>query len=474
MIRILILIFCFTSFLNANVKNVPFSSVIADVSNKAKKAVVNISATQIWEQEEPVYKFFFGDPFEDFFDFGPQFFNYPKRKRKYKAEATGSGFIITEDGYVLTNEHVVRGAEEIKVTLREGNKDKTYDAYIVGKDHDTDIAVIKIKAKRKFPYLEMGNSDNLRVGDWVIAIGSPFGLEQTVTCGIISAIRQKVVIEDKVYDNMIQTDAAINRGNSGGPLINLEGKIIGINTAIYAPTGVFAGIGFAVPINLAKDIIGDLISKGKVERGWLGVYIQDVDEVIARQFGASKTKGALVNKVVLDSPADKAGIRRGDIIIKVNNDEIEDSLDLKRRISKFSPGKIIKVTVLRNKRKKVLKIKLGKKPGKEKLIAKRKYEGGKEEAKWKGIIVKNLTPELRNVFSIPLNQTGVVVVGIESGSFGEESGLMKGDLIRSINQKEIKDIYSFERITKKIDVRDGVVFDILRRGEPLYVSVIGE
>ncbi|RLD16624.1 MAG: hypothetical protein DRI36_05415 [Caldiserica bacterium] len=451
-------------------ENVPFSEVIRKVANEAKRATVNISAVQIWEEEEPIYRFFFGDPFEEFF-FGPDFFDFPRRKRRFKTEATGSGFIISEDGYVLTNEHVIRGAQEIKVTLREGGKDKSYDAEIVGKDHETDVAVIKIKAKRKFPYLELGDSDKIQVGDWVVAIGSPFGLEQTVTCGIISAIRQKVVIEDKVFENMIQTDAAINRGNSGGPLVDLNGKVIGINTAIYAPTGVFAGIGFAIPINLAKDILDDLISKGKVERGWLGVYIQDVDEVIAKQFGLKEVKGALVNKVVPNSPAEKGGVKRGDIILEVDGKEVKDSLSLKRLISGKEPGEKVKLKVLREKRIINLKIKLGRR-GKE--VKERFVERGRKEVEWKGIVVSNLNEELRRFFSIPDDVDGVVVIRIKEGSFGEMAGLLKGDLIRGINQREISDIEDFKEVTKRIDTKEGVVFDIIRRGEPLYLSVIGE
>jgi len=451
-------------------ENVPFSEVIRRVANKAKRATVNISAVQIWEEEEPIYRFFFGDPFEEFF-FGPDFFNFPRRKRRFKAEATGSGFIISEDGYVLTNEHVIRGAQEIKVTLREGGRDKSYDAEIVGKDHETDIAVIKIKSKRKFPYLELGDSDRIQVGDWVVAIGSPFGLEQTVTCGIISAIRQKVVIEDKIFENMIQTDAAINRGNSGGPLVDLNGKVVGINTAIYAPTGVFAGVGFAIPINLAKDILNDLISKGKVERGWLGVYIQDVDEIIAKQFGLKEVKGAIVNNVVSGSPAEKFGIRRGDIILEVDGKEVKDSLTLKRLISRKEPGEKVKLKIWRKKRVINLKVKLGRK---EKEIKEKIVERGRKEVEWKGIIVRNLNEDLRRVFSIPRDVDGVVVVRIEEGSFGEEAGLMRGDLIRGINQEKVLSIEDFKRITKGIDVKEGVVFDIIRRGEPLYLSVIGE
>ena len=303
----------------------------ANVAEHVKPAVVNVSTLQILRIEQPFYEFYFGDPFEDFFDEffqrSPRDKRAKPRKRYYqkKLEGTGTGVIIDPKGYILTNYHVIANAEDIRVRL-SGEKDKEFEAKIVGEDPRTDLAVLKIKSNKKFPSAVLGDSDVIRVGDWVLAIGSPFGLEQTVTVGVISAKRQSVPIEGRSYRDLIQTDAAINRGNSGGPLVNIKGEIIGINTAIYAPTGVFAGVGFAIPINDAKEIIDDLIEKGRVIRGWLGVEIKEVDEIIAKQFGLREIQGALVNKVIENSAAEKGGIERGDIIVKFAGQKVKEVL----------------------------------------------------------------------------------------------------------------------------------------------------
>ncbi|MBD3272667.1 MAG: trypsin-like serine protease [Elusimicrobia bacterium] len=288
---------------------VNLQNAFADIAALAKDSVVSITATHVEEYEVPEYQFYFGDPFQEFFD---EFFGQPRRQpsrprsRKYQRQFTGlgSGVIIDEKGYVLTNEHVIKDADKIQIAFTDD--DKQYKAKIVGKDERTDLAVLKILEKKKFKPLPMGDSDAIRIGDWAIAIGSPFGLQQTVTVGVVSAERQAVRIENREYRNFIQTDAAINQGNSGGPLLNIKGEIIGINTAIFAPTGVFSGVGFAIPINNAKDILADLIEKGRVVRGWLGVEIRKVDEVICKQFGLEEQCGALVNRVLEDSPAEKA------------------------------------------------------------------------------------------------------------------------------------------------------------------------
>jgi serine protease Do len=299
----------------------------SQVAESVKPAVVSITAVHVekFQAQENPFEFFFWDPDEMF----EQFFNAPQqpgsrrrpqkqapapRQFQRKVPGTGSGVIIDPDGYILTNEHVVRDAQEIKVSLAD-DPDKTIDGKVIGRDERTDLAVIRIKASRKLPYARLGDSGALKVGDWAIAIGSPFGLAQTVTVGVISATRQNLPIEGRAYKDLIQTDAAINPGNSGGPLLNIRGEVIGINTAIYTPSGGFAGIGFAIPIDRVKEILPQLRTKGKVVRGWIGVILEDkIDEATAKVFGAPDQEGSLVKEALPDYPAARAGLKRGDII----------------------------------------------------------------------------------------------------------------------------------------------------------------
>jgi len=449
----------------------------ANVAQAVKPSVVNISAVQIVKMEAPYYEFYFGDPFEQFFD---QFFGAPRGERpapkrreiERKAEATGSGVIIDPEGYILTNFHVVAGAEDIKVTLSNG-EEKKYDGKVIGKDPKSDLAVIKIKSKEKFPAAKLGDSDKIRIGDWAIAIGSPFGLKQTVTVGVISAMRQSLYIEGKEYREMIQTDASINRGNSGGPLVNIKGEVIGINTAIYAPTGVFAGVGFAIPINNAKEILTELIEKGRVVRGWLGIEIREVDEVIAKQFNLPSMEGVLVNRVMEGSAAEKGGMKRGDAIMKFGGHEVKGVADLQKVVAETKPGEKVKVLVIREKKEVPLTIRLEEmpeaveevKPGKEEK--KEEKEGEFEE--WLGMRVETLTDALARQYAIEDKQ-GVVIVEIEVGSKGEEIGLVQGDLIKSINQQATANLGEFRKVIKRVDLTRGVIFDIVRQGRPMYIT----
>jgi len=448
----------------------------SNVAEAVKPAVVNISAVQILKTEVPYYQFYFGDPFEDFFD---EFFGKPREKMpepekkefKRRLEGTGSGVIIDPRGYILTNYHVIAGAEEIKVTLSNG-EEKKYDGKVVGKDPRTDLAVIEIKAKEKFPVAKLGDSDKIRIGDWAIAIGSPFGLKQTLTVGVISAKRQSLYVEGKEYRDMIQTDASINRGNSGGPLVNIKGEVIGINTAIYAPTGVFAGVGFAIPINNAKEILDELIEKGKVVRGWLGIEIREVDEVIAKQFSLPNTKGVLVNRVIENSAAEKGGMNRGDVIIRIEDHKVESVRDLQEVVSRTKPGKKVKVMVIREKKEIALTIKLEEMPEttEEAKVKEEKKEIGEGEVEeWLGMKVETLTPALAKNYGIE-DGKGIIIVEIEIGSKAEEMGLVEGDLIRSINRQSIVDCKEFKKVVKKVDLSQGVIFDIVRRGRPVYIT----
>jgi len=453
----------------------------ANLADAVKPAVVNISIVQILKIKTPFYEFQFGDPFENFFE---DFFGSPNRRRaqpqeryyQKKAEGTGSGVIIDPRGYVLTNYHVIAGATDIKVTLSD---DSTYNGKIIGKDPQTDLAVVKIAGRKEFPYARLGDSDRIRIGDWAVAIGSPFGLQQTVTAGIISAKRQSLSIEGRTFKEMIQTDASINRGNSGGPLVNIRGEVIGINTAIYAPTGVFSGVGFAIPINKARAILDELIKEGKVTRGWLGIEIKPVDKVVASQFGLSDVSGALVNRVMENSAASRGGIMRGDVIVDFNGTKIKDPASLQDVVSSTKPGSEVNVTVIRNRAKKVLKLKLAEmpveaaeKPGEEETEPRRE-ERAESEAEWLGMTVKPLNDKLAREYQISNTEKGVVVVAIKRGGEAENMGLSEGDLIKAINQQATDSVDAFNKVTGKIKVSSGVMFDIIRRGHPVYITYSG-
>ncbi len=458
-------------------KNIPYcseeitrilASSFSDVVKTVSPSLVNISAVHIVEVQTPFHRFHFDDFFGDFF-------NRPRRQRpepetrKHRHEGTGSGFIVDPRGYVLTNYHVIKDAEEIKIITYD---DKVYDAEVVGKDPRTDLAVIRIKSSKIFPALELGNSDKVKIGDWVMAGGSPFGLRQTFTAGIISASRQNINVGEMVYRNMLQTDAAINRGNSGGPLVDLAGRVIGINTAIFAPTGVFAGIGFAIPVNQAKLVLSDLIEKGRVVRGWLGVEIKDVDEAIKKHFGLKEAKGVLINRVFKDSEAEKGGLQRGDVIIKFNEVKIENIRELQDKVAASKPGSNIMLTIIRKKSEKVIEIKLGEMPEKFPSISKREPEKPADEKNiviWKGIEVSNITGLIKERYNLTVDK-GVVVVSLDPAEKGYEIGLRTGDVIVEFNKKEIKNIEDFNEVSKIASIKDGIVFDIIRAGRSIFIS----
>lgn len=444
-------------------------SSFATVAEMIKPAVVSISTVHI-EEVQQAPQFYFGDPFEQFFQyFGQE--GMPRQRggmahpRRFKSEGVGSGVIIDPEGLVLTNEHVVRGADEIKVMLYDkDNNKKEYAGRVVGKDPRTDLAIVRIKPSGKLPFAALGDSENVKVGDWAIAIGSPFGLAQTVTVGVISAARQSLAIEDREYRNMIQTDAAINRGNSGGPLINIKGEVVGINTAIYAPTGTFAGIGFAVPINQAKEILNDLVNKGHVVRGWLGVELgRDIPPAMAKQFGLPDEKGALVNRVLKDSPAEKGGLKRGDVIRAIDGKPVESSDTLQRYVAQLAPKRKIELEILRGRKSLTLSVVMGERPdsadtGKDSTEGPSKDESGKGKT-WQGARV------------VPASDAdGVQVVSITNNSQAEEIGLMVGDIILGINQEATPDVETFARVSSRAKLSEGVVLDILRQGRPLYIS----
>jgi serine protease Do len=454
------------------------------VAELVKPAVVSITTTHV-ERVQQMPQFFFGDPFEQFFQQfqGPGGSPYgrppgnPREGRKFKMEGMGSGVLIDPTGLVLTNEHVVHDADEIKVIVYDKEGEKTeYTGKVVGKDARTDIAVVRIRAGHKLPFAALGDSDKVQVGDWAIAIGSPFGLSQTFTVGVISAARQTLAIEDREYHNLIQTDAAINRGNSGGPLLSIRGEVVGINTAIYAPTGVFAGIGFAIPINQAKAILDQLVETGHVVRGWLGVELaHEISPAMVKAFGLPDAKGALVNSVMKDSPAEKAGLKRGDVIRTFDGKPVLSADKLQSMVTDTPPKKKVDVEILRERKTLKLSILIGERPesadnGEEPAATSPSKREKENEKTWHGARLRTLTPELAENFRQPADRAGVIVTDVETGSQAEEMGLAPGDIIRAVNQEPTPDLASFSRATSRVKLSEGVVLDILREGRPMYLS----
>ena len=397
----------------------------------------------------PIPKFFGEDDFfRRFFENAPE--------RDFKQQSLGSGFIISSDGYIFTNNHVVEKATKIRVKLATG---KEYDAEVKGKDPSTDIALIKINPDNSLPVVKLGNSDKLRIGDWIFAIGNPYGLEHTVTAGIVSAKGR--VIGSGPYDNFIQTDASINPGNSGGPLFNLEGEVIGINTAIVAQAH---GIGFAIPINTAKTILDDLKSKGSVSRGWLGISVQDVTDDIAANMKLKNGKGALVGQVFEGDPADKAGVKTGDIIIEIAGKKIQNTQDLLRIVAALKAGEKATVKLIRDGQEKKIRVIIGERK-EEKEIA-RKGKIGEHY----GMTVQEITPEMARHFGLS-DKYGVIITQVREGSPSDDAGLKAQDIILQINKVKISSLKDFiTEMTK--DSPEGTILLLIKRGETTFFATL--
>ena len=430
----------------------------SDLAEKVKAGVVNIQVSKKVKKaglegfgENP-----FGErnPFGEFFGpFGGFRQNVPERRR----QGVGSGFIMSKDGYILTNNHVVEEADQIKVKLAGG---KEYDGKIVGRDPKTDLALVKIDAESDLQPLKLGNSDDLKVGNWVVAVGSPFGLEQTVTAGIVSAKGR--VIGSGPYDNFIQTDASINPGNSGGPLINLQGEVVGINTAIIASG---QGIGFAIPINMAKEVAPQLQKRGHVTRGLLGVNIQDMTPELAKSLGLKESKGALVAQVVPGGPADEAGIEQGDVIVNFDGQLVGDSKDLPRIVASTPVGKTVMLKLLRD----------GKEIERQAKVGAMEEENRAEASKSPihpslGVTVQNWSPQVARELGLKKN-SGVVVTGVEPGSPAAEAKIRVGDLIQAVNRKPVKNVDDFVKIIEKAKGGDTLLLLVQRGGGSLFVAV---
>jgi serine protease Do len=427
----------------------PFS--FADLAEKLKPAVVNISTSKTLRQQGGMQRAPFGGghSFDRFFggdDFFEKFFgDIPQRE--FKQKSLGSGFIISHDGYIFTNNHVVEQADKILVKLSDGEKE--YEAKIIGKDVKTDIALIKIKPNKSLTVVEIGDSDKLRVGDWVMAIGNPFGLEQTVTAGIVSAKGR--VIGAGPYDNFIQTDASINPGNSGGPLFSMDGKVIGINTAIVAQG---QGIGFAIPINMANRMLPELKTKGEVSRGWLGVSIQDVTEEIAKNLKLKEPTGALIAEVFEGDPAAKAGLKSGDVITAVNGRPIKNSHELLMIVADFRVGEQVEIKALHDGQEQVFQVLIAARTDKAELAA-----GGE----YFGLAVQELTPEIANRLGIS-QKAGVIVVGVTEGSPADEAGIRPQDLILQVNKVKVNSLKDYQREIGKAGSKEGVSL-LIKRGK---------
>ncbi|MGE5190697.1 MAG: DegQ family serine endoprotease [Gemmatimonadota bacterium] len=417
-------------------------------------AVVNISTTQVVRFDRPRMRSPFGhDPFEDFWN--NYFGNMP---REQKRQSLGSGFIVSEDGYILTNNHVIEKADEVSVTLLDKEQ---FKAKVVGADPKTDIALIKINAGKKLPHVALGDSDKLEIGEWVVAIGNPFGLGHTVTAGIVSAKGR--IIGSGPYDDFIQTDASINPGNSGGPLFNLRGEVVGINTAIIQGG---QGIGFATPIDLAKSILSQLKDKGRVTRGWLGVQIQRLTPDIAEGLGIPGKHGALVSEVLKDGPAEKAGIRTGDVIVSFDGRSVADEHELAQLVAATKPGSKATVDVIRDRKEVRIPLTVGVMEGEKEA----RHAGGPDLSKGLGLTVQDISPEIARRFDVE-NRKGVIVTQVEGGSPADDAGFQEGDIVRSINRDPVKNAKEFGELLRKFKDEKTVLFRVERGEGALFLAV---
>lgn len=442
-----------------------FSSVVKKVSPSVVKVYTTFKAPQMGQTQgnpfadDPMFRRFFGDRADRFGGNGEEMRRTPAPKQT----GVGSGVVVTKDGYILTNNHVVENADEVKVQFGESGDE--YTAKVVGTDPKTDIAVLKIDARgHSFPETTAANSDQLEVGDVVLAVGNPFGIGQTVTMGIVSATgRATLGLE---YEDFIQTDAAINMGNSGGALVDAEGRLVGINTAILSRTGGNQGIGFAVPVNLARYVMENIIENGRVIRGYMGVNIQDVTPALAERFELKERDGALVADVTPDSPAEDAGLKAGDVIVELDGKTIRDSRHLKLQTAQIAPGKDVVVKVSRDGKVKELEVKLKEFP-QDKQLAKGKASPGQSDDVTDGITVDDLTAEARQQFDIPGKVKGAVVTDVEPNSPAADAGLRPGDVILEINKKAVKN--AEDAVAASDGLKEDALLRVWSRGGSRFV-----
>ena len=438
-----------------------FSQVFADVAEKVIPVVVSIRSVKVVDvpQFDP-FEWFFGSP-------GDREQRRQERRplppRQQRIEGVGSGVIVSQDGYILTNNHVVEGMDDLIVTISDKRE---YRAKVVGTDPPSDIAVIKLDKTKDLPVAFLGDSDKLRVGEMVVAIGSPYGLPETVTSGIVSARGRSTRGAINQYENFIQTDAAINPGNSGGALVNLNGAVIGINSAIYSRTGGSQGIGFAIPINMAKQIMDILINEGRVSRGWLGVYIKNIEGELADALGMEPNSGVLVDDVFENTPAEAAGIKQGDIITAVNGAAMTSTTELMNKVAMIKPGTKATFRILRNGKKMTLDIVLDERPDRAELA-----RGGSTATKEKtGLTVENLSSRNRREFSVDESIEGVLVTEVDPSGSAARANLQKGDVILEVDRKPVKSVTEFNREINAVDDGNALLL-VYRSGRSFFTAV---
>lgn len=432
------------------------SEAFAQVAESSAKAVVYIETERVVKGAPPFHPFdFFGD------EFFRRFFSPPR----FRQRGAGSGFIISKDGYIVTNNHVIEGAQKITVKLLDG---RVFKGKVVGTDPFSDVALIKIEGDN-LPTLPLGNSDLIRVGEWVIAIGNPFGLTHTVTVGVISAKgRSGIGITD--IEDFIQTDAAINPGNSGGPLLNLKGEVIGVNTAIFTQSGGYMGIGFAIPINIVKAVVEQLKTKGKVERGWLGVVIQDLTPTLSKELGIKAEEGVLITEVIPDSPAAKAGLKEKDVILKINGKPVKSASELRSQILILKPGTQVELEILRGSEKKIVRVTL-EAPKKGFLTSKAEQQKLEELLQEYGFAISDITPQIARTFRLPPNARGVVITEVFPDTPAEFAGLRPGMLIDEVNGKPVKNSAEFFQALKESEGKRSLLLGIRTVRERFYVTL---
>jgi serine protease Do len=455
----------------------------ADLVEKVMPAVVSVTVERTAPPEALMGQREFGGPqgpdaemfrrfMERFFgERGMQPFQMPQVPQMpgAPAMAAGTGFILNKDGYIATNNHVVADAGEVTVTMYDGRE---LPAKVVGTDPDTDLAVLKVDSDKPLPYVEFADSDKVRVGDPVIAIGNPFGLGDSVTAGIVSAEHR--VIGAGRFDDFMQIDAPINQGNSGGPTFDLEGKVIGINTAIHSPSGGNVGIGFAIPANLAADVIADLSDDGRVERGWLGVHIQDIDQDLAANLDLDAPKGALVAQVTPDSPAAGAGLEQGDVILSYNGKAVEDVRQLTKQVASTDPGTDADLTVWRDGKEMNLGVEIGQLPGEDQVVAAAQQQQPSEDQTPKlGVALAQLTPEARQSLGLSDDLEGAVVTEVQPGSAAATKGLQQGDVILEADHQKVSEPKSVVDAVRAAAERGdkSILLLVKREGQDRFVAV---
>jgi len=437
-----------------------------EIAKSVKPAVVNIAASRSGKSGEGPHGSPLDDPFFRKF-FGDEFFKRDAPQREPKERGQGSGVIVEANGLIITNNHVVSKADEIRVFLSDKRE---FKGKLIGTDTKTDIAVVKIEATG-LPTVPWADSDQLEVGEYVLAVGSPFGLTQTVTMGIVSAVgRASMGIAE--YEDFIQTDAAINPGNSGGALVNVRGELVGINTAIFSQSGGNMGIGFAVPSNLSRTVMDQLVRTGKVVRGWLGVAIQDLSAELAAQFGISDTKGVLVSDVMEDSPAKKAGFERADVIVEYDGKPMDSPTHLRNAVAQTPIGKKVSVKLIRDKKPKTIEVTIVEQP---KSLGQPGTEETRESAAPTGILsdidVRELNEELASRYGLKASDRGVVVIRVKSGSTAEEMGVREGDLILEVNRKPVSSLKSYEQAASGLPKDQAVLLLLKRKGQAIYLTL---